>query len=141
MLSFLTRNVRPGLQYLYTSSRRYLAQSCAALDVSKNADDCLVIKWNDGKLDGFPYVYLRENCRCPACYTDERKSRTMFSPKQIDINITAESAEWNNDDDQLQVNWDDGHTSHYSAEWLKYLRYALCSHILLRSSLIFCGVV
>ncbi|CAB4003883.1 Hypothetical predicted protein [Paramuricea clavata] len=47
----------------------------------------------------------------------------MYSPKEVNLDITAESAVWNTEDDQLEVNWEDGHTSQYSFEWLKYLRY------------------
>lgn len=95
--------------------------SCSkAQNVYKNENECLVITWNDGKVDEFPYLYLRENCRCPTCYTDERKSRTMYSPKEIDVNVTADSTIWNTDDDNLVISWGDGHCSQYSAEWLKY---------------------
>ena len=115
------------------STHRWLTLSVsynAVQNVYKNENECLVIKWNDGNVDEFPHVYLRENCRCPACYTDERKSRTMYSPKEVNLDITAESAIWNTVDDQLEVNWEDGHTSHYSFEWLKYLRYVVAAIIL-----------
>jgi hypothetical protein len=54
----------------------------------------------------------------------------MYSPKEVNLDITAESAVWNTEDDQLEVNWEDGHTSHYSFEWLKYLRYVVAAIIL-----------
>jgi DUF971 family protein len=117
---------------LNNSTHRWLTLSApydAAQNVYKNENECLVIKWNDGNVDEFPHVYLRENCRCPACYTDERKSRTMYSPKEVNLDITAESAVWNTEDDQLEVNWEDGHTSYYSFEWLKYLRYVVAAII------------
>ena len=130
MLSLIARRfVRP--QFLWfnnkVNSRRCFKWSatlnCKAENVYKNENECLVIKWNDGNVDEFPYLYLRENCRCPACYTDERKSRTMYSPNEIDVNIIAKSATWNTKDDNLVISWGDGHCSQYSAKWLKYLRY------------------
>ena len=125
MLSLIGTQLR---RLLNNSTHRCLTLSAsynAAQNVYKNENECLVIKWNDGNVDEFPHVYLRENCRCPACYTDERKSRSMYSPKEVNLDITAESAVWNTEDDQLEVNWEDGHTSHYSFEWLKYLRYVV----------------
>ena len=98
-------------------------RSNAVQSVSKNDHECLVVKWKDGTFDEYPYIYLRENCRCSTCYTNERKSRTMYSPKEVDINITADSAYWNTDKNHLEVSWTDGHTSEYTSEWLKYLRY------------------
>ena len=115
-------------RWLNNSTYRCLtlsATSNTAQNVYKNENECLVVEWNDGNVDEFPYVYLRENCRCPACYMDERKSRTLYSPKEVDLDITAESANWNTENDQLEVNWGDGHNSHYSLKWLKYLRYVI----------------
>lgn len=119
--SFFNRQFRSSVTNI---TRRLVlpVASNIAQNVSKD-NDCLVIKWKDRKVDEFPYVYLRENCRCPSCYTDPRKSRTIFSPKEVDINITAESAIWNTNDDRLEVKWQDGHISHYSYDWLKYLRF------------------
>ncbi len=91
--------------------------------VSKNEHDCLEVKWSDGKVDEYPYVYLRESCRCSACYTDERKARSMYSPNNVDLNIAAKSASWSTEKNQLEVNWGDGHTSYYSSESLHHLRY------------------
>ena len=50
--------------------------SCKAQNVYKNENECLVIKWNDGNVDEFPYLYLRENCRC------QRVTLTKENPVQ-----------------------------------------------------------
>ena len=130
MLSFIARDVlQPQFQRLYWGTIRCLALSASKPDavqsVSQNEHDCLVIKWSDDKVDKYPYVYLRENCRCPAYYKDDRKSRTMFSPKEVNLNIIAQSASWDTKGNVLKVNWEDGHTSYYSSEWLKHLKYVL----------------
>ena len=123
------RIFKPQFRRFYSRTVNSLALSAekstsnAVESVSKNEHECLVIKWKNGKFDEYPYIYLRENCRCSKCYTDDRKSRTMYSPKAVDLNITAQSANWNNDSELLEVSWGDGHISHYSSEWLKYLRY------------------
>ena len=33
----------------------------------------------------------------------------MYSPKEVNLDITAESAIWNTEDHQLEVNWEEGH--------------------------------
>ena len=95
----------------------------AVQSVYMNKYECLVLKWNNGSVDEYPYVYLRENCRCSTCYRDERKSRSLYSPKEVDLDIKAVSACWNSEWNELKVSWEDGHTSHYSPEWLIHLRY------------------
>ena len=110
------------LRRLTLSAKASLSKDVAS--VFKNKHDCLVVKWNDGSVDEYPFVYLRESCRCSICYTDERKARTMYSPKEIDLNIEAKTANWNAETNQLEVNWGDAHTSHYSREWLQNLRLA-----------------
>ncbi|XP_028410876.1 gamma-butyrobetaine dioxygenase-like [Dendronephthya gigantea] len=126
MQTVIARTLQHQFRCLYNNTRRCLALSVSentAQNVYKNEDECLSIKWNDGSIDKYPYIYLRENCRCPVCYKDERKSRTMFSPKVVDLDITAEYANWNAEQNLLEVKWEDGHTSNYSSDWLKYLRY------------------
>ncbi|XP_028410830.1 gamma-butyrobetaine dioxygenase-like [Dendronephthya gigantea] len=88
-----------------------------------NTDGCIEVKWINGSIDEYPYIYLRENCRCPACCNDKRKTRTLYTPKEVDLDVTAEFANWNTEHNQLAVKWEDGHTSNYSVDWLKHLRY------------------
>ena len=111
------------------------ASSNVAPNVYENKNECLVINWRNGHVDEFPYVYLRENCRCSGCYTDERKSRTMNSPKEVDLNITVQSFTWSNEDNELEVNWGDGHISRYSLKWLNYLRYVTCIDQIIKSDI------
>ena len=128
MQSLIARsfNLSHQLRDLYNNARRCLALSVtqsSALNVCMNADECVQIKWSTGSIDEYPYIYLRENCRCPVCCNDERKTRTMYTPKDVDLDITAEFADWNTEHNQLEVKWGDGHTSNYSLDWLKHLRY------------------
>ena len=102
------------------SSTRPVAQS-----IIKHNDDFLAVQWNDGNVDEFPHFYLRENCNCPQCFQPLKNARNMFAPKELDLNVTAESA--NIDSNQLNVKWTDGHSSIYSSESLQSLRYAKLS--------------
>lgn len=99
------------------SSTRPVAQS-----ITKHNDTFLAVQWNDGKVDEFPHFYLRENCNCPQCFQPLKNARNMFAPKELDLNVTAETA--NIDSNQLSVKWTDGHSSIYSSESLQSLRYA-----------------
>ena len=57
----------------YNSTHRCLALSAAKTTINAvqsvymNEYECLVLKWNNGRVDEYPYVYLRENCRCSTC--------------------------------------------------------------------------
>ncbi|KAH7380197.1 hypothetical protein BKA66DRAFT_494641 [Pyrenochaeta sp. MPI-SDFR-AT-0127] len=62
-----------------------------------------------------PNIWLRDNCQCSSCIHDATKQRlldTFSIPK--DITIKTHSYAKNN----LAVEWDDGHKSEYSREFL-----------------------
>ena len=104
-------------------SRRGLSQQAAQSVTHNTNDQCLAVKWHDGTEDKFPYLYLRENCRCEKCLDGVRNGRTYTVPKCIDLNVAAETTDLNNDGEQLNVTWRDGHFSVYSSEFLRNLRY------------------
>lgn len=35
----------------------------------------LQVWWREGEPDEFPYIWLRDNCQCPACFLDTASSR------------------------------------------------------------------
>lgn len=105
-----------------SNGRRCLAQH-ATRSVLKNNEDCLEVEWQDGTVDKFPYLFLRENCRCTECFQIHQKVRRVNVPKLIDIDIAAESADLNSVGDQLNVKWQDGHFSVYLLDFLRSLRY------------------
>ena len=105
-----------------TLIRRYL-QKLVSHNLSNNDDDCLDVSWLDGSVEKFPYLFLRENCRCPECFHPHQKERKINAPKVINLDIEPETVCLNGDGDQLNVKWNDGHSSVYSSEFLKGLRY------------------
>ena len=128
MFSLLARSLyRTRFRALIKS--KHFSLSCAVnsavQNVNKNDQDCIVVKWKNGNINEYPYLYLRENCRCPSCYKDERKVRTMFVPKEIDLNVKADTVHWNAEDEKLEVVWGDGHNSQFSFERLQFLRYGI----------------
>ncbi|WP_035794247.1 2-trimethylaminoethylphosphonate dioxygenase [Kitasatospora mediocidica] len=61
-----------------------------------------------------PY-WLRDNCPCAEC-RDPRNGQKLFQITNLpeDLTITHQSYE----EDQLEVNWSDGHRSRYPLDWL-----------------------
>jgi DUF971 family protein len=105
------------------SATRLSSTKPVAQSVTQNNDQFLAVKWNDGKVDEFPHFYLRENCNCPKCFQPLKNARNMFAPKELSLDVTAESAKI--DSNQLNVKWTDGHSSVFSAESLESLRYVI----------------
>lgn len=102
---FASINARPVIQFLSASQSR----------------DCLLVNWKsneggqeksyEGKFDNF---WLRDNCRCSQCYTtnqrlfDTASLPTDIQPKQVTLS----------DKTSLEIKWQDGHKSNYTADWL-----------------------
>ena len=63
----------------------------------------------------FHYVWLRDNCWCPACRVVQSGERRLFTA-DIGDDIAPTAAELVADD--LRVTWNDGHRSTYAAGWL-----------------------
>ena len=124
MLRLLTRSLNSSWQkqarLLCNVARQGLQ---AAQIISHDNNHCLAVRWRDGTEDKFPYLYLRENCRCEECFQNTEKIRLVNVPKFIDLNVAAETADLNHDGEELNVTWQDGHSSVYSSEFLRNIRY------------------
>ena len=46
----------------------------------------LSVKWDTGKEETYPAVWLRDNCQCPDCYVESAMSRKL-QMKNLDVNI------------------------------------------------------
>ena len=69
-------------------------------------DKLLSIKWNDGKVINYPYIYLRDHCPSPSCYNPQPGKRTLLNSflKEYD-KVTIKTAHINPDTDELHVEW------------------------------------
>lgn len=77
--------------------------------------DRVRIAWPDGRTDAYPYIWLRDNCRCAECFdpdTWERQLDTVAVPPDIAPH-TVEV------DRGLTVEWEDGHRTALSEAWLR----------------------
>ncbi|KAG0713429.1 Gamma-butyrobetaine dioxygenase [Chionoecetes opilio] len=77
----------------------------------------LKVRWKDGSEDMYPYLWLRDNCQCPNCFHPVSLSR-RFSMKDLDPSLDCVSVQVNNDGEQVEVHWTDGHLGTYNAQWL-----------------------
>ncbi|XP_030566041.1 gamma-butyrobetaine dioxygenase [Drosophila novamexicana] len=66
----------------------------------------------------FPGVWLRDNCRCPACYHSSSQSRQLdwnhFDPGVHPLALHVDAAK-----EQLHVRWSDAHESSFELDWLR----------------------
>ncbi|KAF2244240.1 Trimethyllysine dioxygenase [Trematosphaeria pertusa] len=63
-----------------------------------------------------PNIWLRDNCQCKSCVHEATKQRlldTFAIPQDISIKSSSE------DSSSIHVEWNDGHTSHYTKEFIQ----------------------
>lgn len=70
----------------------------------------------DGTPRHFHYVWLRDNCWCTQCKVAQSGERRLFTA-DIPSDIQPTDVQLDNDQ-QLTIEWNDGHSSSYSAHWL-----------------------
>ncbi|PAA56094.1 hypothetical protein BOX15_Mlig006675g3 [Macrostomum lignano] len=66
----------------------------------------------------FPLAWLRDSCQCPTCFNPATKSRTLHF-KDFNPRVPVRSASVSPDSSTLTVEWQDGHRSSYSRQWLQ----------------------
>ncbi|XP_033125945.1 gamma-butyrobetaine dioxygenase-like [Anneissia japonica] len=79
-------------------------------------------KWLNLKLDGeqskkYPYVWLRDNCRCRECY-HELSSQRLLQFSDLDIDVEANNIHFT-DDGTAVIDWSDGHKGIYPLSFLE----------------------
>ncbi len=70
----------------------------------------------------FHYVWLRDNCWCDECKVPQTAERRLFTA-DIPSDIRPVSAH-QDEQKRLMVDWSDGHSSSYTAEWLRAHDYS-----------------
>ncbi len=75
-----------------------------------------------GAVRRFHHVWLRDNCGCPECRVSQTAERRLFTAEiPDDIAPTAITV---SDRGDLHIEWNDGHTSEFSSEWLARFDYS-----------------
>ncbi|XP_022099246.1 gamma-butyrobetaine dioxygenase-like isoform X2 [Acanthaster planci] len=78
----------------------------------------LIVSWKGGRSQAFPFVWLRDNCRCPRCFHPTAISRKT-SACELNVDITAKSVEMSPYSDGVIIHWEDGHKSQFPFHWLR----------------------
>lgn len=80
-------------------------------------EDSVFVQWSDDRWSHFHYQWLRDNCQCPQCVNAVTREQ-VFEIVDVPDNLTASEATLASDG-ELNVVWEDGHISCYSAGWLR----------------------
>lgn len=92
-------------------------------DVREDPDKgSLIAQWEDGDEQEYPYVWLRDNCRCEECFHSSAFSRSVSFP-QLDVGIRPSRFRLSYDLKKIELQWEDGHNSSYDATWLHKYRF------------------
>src|SRR5437016_334147 len=78
-------------------------------------DGVVVVRWRSGGAARLPFVWLRDNCRCPACR--HANGQKLLDPLDIPDDIAPARLALSSDG-ALAVSWNDGHASRFAASWL-----------------------
>lgn len=84
-------------------------------DISKT-DEIVTLKIQN-EIYKYPFVWLRDNCRCVDCFHTTAKSR-IIDWRKFDLNIQPKLFEETSN--SIKITWDDGHQSEYTFDWLKF---------------------
>jgi len=78
----------------------------------------LLVRWGDQHRSTFHYIWLRDNCTCPACGDPVRGEKRI---RIVDIPTTVKPQSVQLDKtNQINVVWQsDGHRSRYESQWLR----------------------
>jgi gamma-butyrobetaine dioxygenase len=81
----------------------------------------ITIDWDDGHVSEFHFCWLRDNCRCSACWHPQAQER-LFDALAITSELIP-SAVRNDSEGTLIIDWD-GHESIYDPTWLRQHCYS-----------------
>ncbi|XP_052737953.1 trimethyllysine dioxygenase, mitochondrial [Bicyclus anynana] len=107
----------------------------SALQSVNITDGSLTVLFDDGTSIVFEDVWLRDQCRCSACYNSTTFQRVQHLLDIPDVTIT--SVEY--DKSQILIVWSDNHESIYKAEFLSEFEYSVWTNKRRRRPLLWRG--
>src|SRR5258705_9163781 len=78
-------------------------------------DGVVVVRWRSGALARLPFIWLRDNCRCPGCR--HANGQKLLDPLDIPDDIAPAQVALS-PDGAVSVSWNDGHASRFPVSWL-----------------------
>ena len=87
----------------------------AKLKSATFVDKMIELHWSDGLHSRLHPIWLRDNCRCSDCGDPAIGYRSLHLTS-LDLNLVPQHL--NSTPHQLDISWEDGHQSCYTASWL-----------------------
>ncbi|XP_070565534.1 gamma-butyrobetaine dioxygenase-like isoform X1 [Ptychodera flava] len=78
----------------------------------------VLLDWDDGTVSRYPFVWLRDNCRCPACWHQDAEGRIALI-EDLNVDIEPASVTVSDDGAKVDILWPDNHLSPFKASLLK----------------------
>ncbi|XP_074606216.1 gamma-butyrobetaine dioxygenase-like [Acropora palmata] len=97
-----------------TETSKYLVQGIER----NNEERMLHVKWKGDLVSRYPYVFLRDNCRCSECFHESSYQRRFDPVDNLDLNILPKKMEVTQYGENLIITWPDGHISAFDSGWL-----------------------
>ena len=83
----------------------------------------VLLTFDNGYTGRYPYVWLRDNCRCSHCYHPTSWQRTSHIA-DLDTEILPVSDDVLDEGNVFGINWPGEHRSNFQAEWLNRQRFS-----------------
>lgn len=83
--------------------------------------DHLRVKFGDGQVSNFHYIWLRDNCRCSECFHPYTKQR-LLDTFQLPLDISPKYVKALKEE-KLKIEWSDGHITVIPVSFLKQYSY------------------
>ncbi|XP_067058082.1 gamma-butyrobetaine dioxygenase-like [Acropora muricata] len=106
--------IRKCCEYVATATSNFLVQKV----LSDKENRMLNVTWNNESVSRYPYVFLRDNCRCSLCLHDSSNQRRFDTVGDLDLEIFPDKLEVTPHGGELVITWPDGHVSKFDSEWL-----------------------
>ncbi|XP_033127258.1 trimethyllysine dioxygenase, mitochondrial-like [Anneissia japonica] len=110
----LTVNTRPNTCKYHKHQVDDCQQERDVVSV-KPMPDHIVIKVRNGEEIKTSGMWLRDHCRCDLCYSESR-NQSLYDPGSISSKPTI--VELIHNENEICVEWDDGHRSAYETTWI-----------------------
>lgn len=107
----------PSLQESDGASQPQLAAPRIAGAAPDHDAMMLRISWATGGEEGYPLIWMRDNCQCPACFHPTAKNR-LLSMGALAIDVRPTAVQVSNDGQEVEVRWSDDHVSCFTGAWL-----------------------
>ncbi|KAI8820458.1 trimethyllysine dioxygenase [Fimicolochytrium jonesii] len=92
--------------------------------ISDPAQYVVSVRFPDGAVTAFDSIWLRDHCRCPACFHQVTKQR-LLDTCSIPADIKPTQMVVSADQTKLDISWaNDGHVTSYDLAWLRKHSYA-----------------